>query len=84
MTDPVQEAIAEMVFADQLVDVHELAVLTEHPWFHSYQLRSELDPEEFSARLMTAHDDPSVDLQALRRLTSDEQESLLCLLARVA
>ncbi len=84
MTDPVQEAIAEMVFADQLVDVHELEVLTEHPWFCSYQQRRELDPEIFSARLMTAHDDPAVDLQALLRLTSDEQEYLLCLLADLA
>ena len=73
-----------MVFADQLVDVHELEVLTEHPWFRSYQLQRELAPEAFSARLMTAHDDPAVELEALRRLTSDEQESLLCLLADLA
>lgn len=84
MQDPVQEAIAELVFADQLVDVHELEVLAEHPWFLSYQQRRELDPGVFSSRLMTAHDDPAVDLQALRRLTSDEQESLLCLLADLA
>ena len=84
MTDPVQEAVAELVFADELVDVHELEVLAEHPWFRSYQLRRDLDPEEFSARLMTAHDDPAVDLQALRLLTSDDQESLLCLLADLA
>jgi GTP-binding protein EngB required for normal cell division len=84
MTDPVLEAIAELVFADQLVDVHELEVLAEHPWFRSYQLRRDLDPEEFSTRLMTAHDDPAVDLQALRHLTSDEQESVLCLLADLA
>jgi GTP-binding protein EngB required for normal cell division len=84
MPDPVQEAVAELVFADQLVDVHELEVLEEHPWFLSYQQRRELDPDVFSSRLMTAHDDPAVDMQALRRLTSDEQESLLCLLADLA
>lgn len=84
MPDPVQEAVAELVFADQLVDVHELEVLAEHPWFLSYQQRRDLDPDVFSSRLMTAHDDPAVDLQALRRLTSDEQESLLCLLADLA
>jgi hypothetical protein len=39
MPDPVQEAVAELVFADQLVDVHELEVLEEHPWFLSYQQR---------------------------------------------
>ncbi len=81
MTDPVQEAIAELVFADQLVDVHELEAIEADVWFRAYLSQRQLDPAAFTARLMTAHDDPAVDEQALARLPSADREALLCLLA---
>lgn len=80
MTDPVQEAIAEMVFADQLVDVHELETIEADAWFRAYLSQRQLDPAAFTARLMTAHDDPAVDELALERLPSVDREALLCLL----
>lgn len=81
MTDPVQEAIAELVFADQLVDVHELEAIEADAWFRAYLSQRQLDPAAFTTRLMTAHDDPAVDEQALERLPSVDREPLLCLLA---
>jgi GTP-binding protein EngB required for normal cell division len=81
MTDPVQEAIAELVFADQLVDVHELEAIEADAWFRAYLSQRQLDPAAFTTRLMTAHDDPAVDEQALDRLPSVDREALLCLLA---
>ncbi|MCP9793324.1 50S ribosome-binding GTPase [Vulcanococcus limneticus Candia 3F8] len=80
MTDPVQEAIAELVFADQLVDVHELEAIEADAWFRAYLSQRQLDPASFMTRLMTAHDDPAVDEQALDRLPSVDREALLCLL----
>lgn len=81
MTDPVQEAIAELVFADQLVDVHELEAIEADAWFRAYLSQLQLDSAAFTTRLMTAHDDPAVDEQALDRLPSVDREALLCLLA---
>ena len=81
MTDPVQEAIAELVFADQLVDVHELEAIEADAWFRAYLSQRQLDPAAFTTRLMTAHDDPAVDEQALDRLPLVDKEALLCLLA---
>jgi tRNA U34 5-carboxymethylaminomethyl modifying GTPase MnmE/TrmE len=81
MTDPVQEAIAELVFADQLVDVHELEAIEADAWFRAYLSQRQLDPASFTTRLMTAHDDPAVDEQALDRLPAVDREALLCLLA---
>jgi GTP-binding protein EngB required for normal cell division len=81
MTDPVQEAIAELVFADQLVDVHELEAIEADAWFRAYLSQRQLDPAAFTTRLMTAHDDPAVDEQALDRLPLVDREALLCLLA---
>jgi GTP-binding protein EngB required for normal cell division len=81
VTDPVQEAIAELVFADQLVDVHELEAIEADAWFRAYLSQRQLDPAAFTTRLMTAHDVPAVDDQALERLPSVDREALLCLLA---
>jgi tRNA U34 5-carboxymethylaminomethyl modifying GTPase MnmE/TrmE len=81
MSDPVQEAIAELVFADQLVDTHELATIEADPWLASYLSQRQLNLSDLAARLMTAHDDPDVDEQALTQLPSVDQEALLNLLA---
>ncbi len=81
MTDPVQEAIAKLVFADQLVDVHELEAIEADAWFRAYLSQRQLNPAAFTARLMTAHDDPAVDELALERLPSVDREALFCLLA---
>lgn len=81
MTDPVQEAIAELVFVDQLVDVHELEAIEANAWFRAYLSQRQLDPAAFTTRLMTAHDVPAVDDQVLERLPSVDREALLCLLA---
>lgn len=81
MRDPVQEAIAELVFADQLVDTHELAAIEADPWLAAYLVNRQLHLSDFATRLMTAHDDPDVDEQALTQLTLLDQEALLNLLA---
>ncbi|WP_411869217.1 GTPase [Vulcanococcus limneticus] len=81
MTDPVQEAIAEMVFADQLVDVHELEAIEADAWFRAYLSQRQLEPAAFTSRLMTAHEDPAVDELALGRLPVVDREALLNLLA---
>ena len=81
MSDPVQEAIAELVFADQLVDTHELATIEADPWLAAYLSQRQLNLSDFAARLMTAHDDSHVDEQALTQLPSVDQEALLNLLA---
>jgi len=81
MTDPVQEAIAELVFADQLVDVHELEAIEADAWFRAYLSQRQLEPAAFTSRLMTAHEDPAVDEQALERLPVVDREALLNLLA---
>jgi GTP-binding protein EngB required for normal cell division len=80
MTDPVQEAIAELVFADQLVDEHELHTIEAHDWLTAYLRLRQLDMAAFSARLMTAHDDPAVDAQALQQLLPVDREALFELL----
>jgi GTP-binding protein EngB required for normal cell division len=81
MTDPVQEAIAELVFADQLVDVDELEAIEADAWLKVYLHQRQLDPVAFRERLMTAHEDPAVDEQALDLLPMVDREALLCLLA---
>jgi GTP-binding protein EngB required for normal cell division len=80
MTDPVQEAIAELVFADQLVDEHELHTIEAHDWLTAYLRQRQLDMAAFSARLMTAHFDPAVDAQALQQLLPVDREALFELL----
>lgn len=80
MTDPVLEAIAELVFADQLVDVDEIETLSEDAWLSAYQKHHQLDSSALTTRLMTAHDDPAVDEQALQQLVGDDKEALLKLL----
>lgn len=80
MSDPVQEAIAELVFADQLVDEHELHTIESHNWLTAYLRQRQLDMAAFSARLMTAHDDPAVDEQALQQLLPVDREALFDLL----
>ena len=80
MTDPVQEAIAELVFADQLVDEHELHTIEAHDWLTAYLRQRQLDMAAFSTRLMTAHDDPAVDAQALQQLLPVDREALFELL----
>ncbi len=81
MSDPVQEAIAELVFADQLVDAQELETIEANPWLRAYLSQRQLDPSDFAARLMTAHEDPAVDEKALERLPLVDREALLNLLA---
>lgn len=83
MGDPVQEAIAELVFADQLVDVDELEAIEADSWFRTYLSQRQLDPAAFTARLMTAHENPAVDEQALEHLPLMDRESLLNLLANL-
>lgn len=83
MTDPVQEAIAELIFADQLVDIHELEAIEADAWFRSYLSLRQLDAAAFTSRLMTAHEDPAVDEQALDQLPMVDREALLCLLADI-
>jgi len=83
MGDPVQEAIAELVFADQLVDVDELEAIEADSWFRAYLSQRQLDPAAFTARLMTAHENPAVDEQALEHLPLMDRESLLNLLANL-
>ncbi len=80
MPDPVQEAIAELVFADQLVDEHELHTIEAHDWLTAYLQHHQLDMASFSARLMTAHDDPAVDAQALQQLLPVDRQALFELL----
>ena len=81
--DPVLEAIAELVFADQLVDVHELELLKSHSWFSAYRLARGMQPATAERRLMVAHDDPMLDTQALKQLAAADQEALLDLLADI-
>ena len=80
MTDPVQEAIAELVFADQLVDEHELHTIEAHDWLTAYLRQRQLEMAAFTGRLMTAHDDPAVDAQALQQLLPVDREALFDLL----
>lgn len=80
MPDPVQEAIAELVFADQLVDVDELETIAADAWLTAYQQQQQLDSFAFTTRLMRAHDDPAVDEPALQQLQAVDREALLCLL----
>jgi GTP-binding protein EngB required for normal cell division len=84
MPDPVQEAIAELVFADQLVDVDELETIAADAWLTAYQQQQQLDSTAFTTRLMTAHDDPAVDEPALQQLQAVDREALLCLLTDLA
>ena len=84
MTDPVLEAIAELVFADHLVDIHELELLTRHNWFNAYCDAKGLNFAAVESRLMVAHDDPTQDLKALRQLAPLDQEALLNLLADIS
>lgn len=80
-SDPVLESVAELVFADQLVDVHELETIEADAWFRTYLSQRQLDPAAFTSRLMTAHEDPAVDEHALERLPVVDREALLNLLA---
>lgn len=80
MPDPVQEAIAELVFADQLVDEHELHIIEAHDWLTAYLQHHQLDMAAFSASLMTAHDDPAVDARALQQLLPVDRQALFELL----
>ncbi len=80
MSDPVQEAIAELVFADQLVDEHELHTIEAHDWLTAYLQHHQLDMASFSARLMTAHDDPAVDARTLQQLLPVDRQALFELL----
>ena len=66
-SDPVLESVAELVFADQLVDVHELETIEADAWFRTYLSQRQLDSAAFTSRLMTAHEDPAVDEHALER-----------------
>jgi GTP-binding protein EngB required for normal cell division len=80
-SDPVLESVAELVFADQLVDVHELETIEADAWFRTYLSQRQLDSAAFTSRLMTAHEDPAVDEHALERLPVVDREALLNLLA---
>jgi GTP-binding protein EngB required for normal cell division len=78
--DAVQEAIAELVFADHLVDEHELHTIEAHDWLTAYLQHHQLNMASFSARLMTAHDDPAVDARALQQLLPVDRKALFELL----
>ena len=82
-SDPVLEAIAELIFADQLVDIQELEVLAHHDWFRAYCKSKGLHFEAVKSRLMVAHDDPCVDIEALQKLSFNDQENFLDLLADI-
>ncbi len=84
MNDPVLETVAELIFADLLVDIHELEVLANSPWFSAYCQAKGLDRKAVEARLMVAHDDPVVDYAAIRQMFPDDQEELLDLLADIS
>jgi GTP-binding protein EngB required for normal cell division len=81
--DPVLEAVAELVFADLLVDVHELVLLSTHSWFSAYRQACGLELAACERRLMVAHDDPVIDADALRQLAAPDQVALLDLLADI-
>lgn len=83
ISDPVLESVAELVFADQLVDVHELALLSSHDWFTSYRQARGIELSAAERRLMVAHDDPVIDTEALLQLAAADQQALLDLLADI-
>ena len=84
MPDPILECVAELIFADQLIDIHEVEVLIRHPWFSSYCTATGLTAEQVKHRLMVAHDDPVPDTAALRQLRMEDRRALLELMGDIA